>query len=74
VAGARRVVASNWLVDGEAAASLVSYFCAGMAKAEASGKAVDHAKALHDAKRWVRRQEKWQSPYSWGTFVLVGPN
>jgi CHAT domain-containing protein len=20
------------------------------------------------------QQEKWQSPYYWGTFVLVGPN
>jgi len=74
VAGARRVVASDWLVDDEAAASLVSYFCASLAKAEANGEAVDHAAALHQAKRWVRRQEKWRSPYYWGTFVLVGPN
>jgi len=73
VAGARRVVASNWLVDDEAAANLVSYFCGGIAKAEGKGEAIDHAKALHDAKRWVRRQEKWRSPYYWGTFVLVGP-
>jgi len=74
VAGARRVVASNWLVDDEAAASLISYFCGGIAKAEAKGEPADHAKALHDAKRWVRQQEKWSSPYYWGTFVLVGPN
>ena len=74
VAGARRVVASNWLVDDEAAASLVSYFCGGIAKVEAEGETADHAKALHDAKRWVRQQEKWTSPYYWGTFVLVGPN
>ena len=74
VAGARRVVASNWLVDDEAAASLISYFCGGIAKDEAKGEPADHAKALHDAKRWVRQQEKWRSPYYWGTFVLVGPN
>ncbi len=73
VAGARRVVASNWLVDDEAAASLISYFCGGVAKGEKTG-AVDYAKSLHNAKRWVRRQEKWESPYYWGTFVLVGPN
>ena len=30
VAGSRRVVASNWLVDDEAAASLVGYFCGGI--------------------------------------------
>jgi CHAT domain-containing protein len=74
VAGARRVVASNWLVDDEAAASLISYFCAGVAKDQVKGESPDHAKALHDAKRWVRGQEKWASPYYWGTFVLVGPN
>jgi CHAT domain-containing protein/tetratricopeptide (TPR) repeat protein len=74
VAGSRRVVASNWLVDDEAAASLISYFCAGIAQAEKAGKQPDYAQALHEAKRWVRRQEKWKSPYYWGTFVLVGPN
>ena len=71
--GSRRVVASNWLVDDQAAASLVSYFCSGVAKGEKSGR-VDYAEALHNAKRWVRQQDKWQSPYYWATFVLVGPN
>ncbi len=74
VAGARRVVASNWLVDDEAAASLVSYFCSGLANAQKEGKQPDYAQALYDAKRWVRQQKKWESPYYWGTFVLVGPN
>ena len=74
VAGARRVVASNWLVDDEAAASLVSYFCAGVARAEKAGGPIDYAAQLHAAKRWVRQQDKWSSPYYWGTFVLVGPN
>jgi CHAT domain-containing protein len=73
VAGARRVVASNWLVDDEAAASLISYFCSGVAKGQKEGN-VDYARSLHEAKRWVRQQEKWQSPHYWGTFVLVGPN
>lgn len=72
VAGARRVVASNWLVDDEAAASLVSYFCSILAAAEKAGKTPDYAAALHQAKRWVRQQEKWRSPYYWGAFVLVG--
>jgi CHAT domain-containing protein len=73
VAGARRVVASNWLVDDEAAASLVSRFCGGLAQAEKSGKAVDYAVSLQEAKRWVRKQEKWRSPYYWASLVLVGP-
>jgi len=74
VAGARRVVASNWLVDDEAAASLISYFCSGVAQSEKKGETVDYAQKLHEAKRWIRKQEKWSSPYYWGTFVLVGPN
>lgn len=72
VAGAKRVVASNWLVDDEAAASLISYFCGGLALAEKSNRRPDYAKSLHDARKWVRSQEKWKSPYYWGTFVLVG--
>jgi len=74
VAGSRRVVASNWLVDDESAASLVSYFVAGLAKTELETSQVDYATALHAAKRWVRSQEKWNQPYYWATFVLIGPN
>jgi CHAT domain-containing protein/tetratricopeptide (TPR) repeat protein len=74
VAGARRVVASNWLVDDRAAASLVSYYCGGLAGAEKTGQPPDYAAALRDAKRWVRQQEQWTSPFYWGPFVLIGPN
>ncbi len=77
VAGARRVVASNWLVDDESAASLISYFCSIIAKAEAAGEKPDYAEALWKAKRWVRNHPdhpEWKHPYYWGTFVLVGPN
>ncbi len=77
VAGSRRVVASNWLVDDEAAASLISYFCSIIAKAEAAGEQPDYAEALWKAKRWVRNHPEhpeWKHPYYWGTFVLVGPN
>jgi CHAT domain-containing protein len=73
VAGSRRVVASNWLVDDEAAASLVSYFCAGLAQAEKAGQPVDHAVALQAAKRWARQQDRWKDPYYWASMVLVGP-
>ena len=67
-------VRGAWLALDEAAANLVSYFCGTLAQAEKEGGPVDYAKALHDAKRWVRSQEKWKSPYYWGTFVLIGPN
>lgn len=73
VAGSRRVIASNWLVDDEAAASLMSVYCSHVAKAD-SQDGVDYATALHEAKKWIRNNDKWGSPYYWGTFVLVGPN
>lgn len=73
-AGSRRVVASNWLVDDEAAASLISYWCSMLANAEKERRLPDYARSLHEAKRWVRKQEKWQSPYYWGGFVLMGPS
>jgi CHAT domain-containing protein len=74
VAGAKRVVASNWLVDDEAVASLLSLFCTGIAQPPKNGAAPDHAEALQQAKRAIRKEAKWKSPYYWGTFVLVGPN
>lgn len=74
IAGARRVVASNWLVDDRAAASLVSYFCGGIANAEKQSEVPDYAGSLHAAKKWTRNQEKWKSPYYWGSFVLSGSN
>lgn len=73
VAGARRVVASNWVVDDEAAAHLVSYFCGGLAKAEAAGDGHAYGSALLAAKRNVRGQAKWQAPYYWASMVLIGP-
>ena len=77
MAGSRRVVASNWLVDDEAAASLVYYFCSMVAQQEppaTQAGPIDYAKALCDANRWIRKQAKWQHPYYWATFTMVGPN
>lgn len=73
VCGAQRVVASNWLVDDEAAATLISVFCSAIVKAKVPQQPVDYATALQDAKRRIRQNEKWQSPYFWSTFVLIGP-
>ena len=63
-------------MDDEAAATLVSYFCGNLAQAEKAGKAVDHAKALHQAKRWIRGNTdhpEWKHPYYWAPMVLMGP-
>ena len=34
---------------------------------------LDYAQALRDAKRHIRQQERWQSPYFWASLELVGP-
>ncbi|MDZ4851290.1 MAG: CHAT domain-containing protein [Pirellulaceae bacterium] len=73
VAGSRRVVAANWIVDDDACASLVSFFTAGVAQNWSKPEGPNYAKLLHDAKRWVRKQDKWKSPFYWGSIVLVGP-
>jgi len=73
VAGCGRVVASNWLVDDEAAATLVYWFCQNLAQTDTAGPRTDYAQALHAAKRSVRQQERWQNPLYWAPFVLIGP-
>jgi CHAT domain-containing protein len=73
VAGSRRVLASDWLVDDEAGASLVSGFCTQLAHDEKAGRPTDHTRSLREAKRWVRGLAKWQSPFYWAGLVLVGP-
>jgi CHAT domain-containing protein len=39
---------------------------------EARHAGVDKAQALSQAITHVREQEKWQHPYYWGAFVLMG--
>jgi CHAT domain-containing protein len=67
-------VASNWLVDDEAAADLVSLFCTRLARGEKAGGPADYPGALREAKRWVRAQKKWEAPYYWASLVLLGPS
>jgi CHAT domain-containing protein len=72
VAGSRRVVASNWLVNDEAAAQLIGGFCTGLADAVRQQAVPDFAQSLHAAKRAVRGDARWESPYYWAPFVLLG--
>lgn len=73
VAGARRVIASNWVVDDKAGATLVSYFATYLTRGGKDVSARDYAKSLHEAKRQVRREDKWAHPFYWSSLVLVGP-
>lgn len=73
-AGAQRVLASNWLVDDKAAASLISVFYDHVCQQRSAGEPVDYAAALQAAKRWVYEQNEWKNPFYWSTFVLLGPS
>lgn len=73
VAGSRRVMASNWVVDDKAAATLVFFYATNIADGQKNDN-LDYALALQKAKRAVRKQAKWESPFYWGSMVLVGPN
>jgi CHAT domain-containing protein len=72
-AGARDVICSQWSVDDAASAALVSEFFRNLSPQLHAGGPVDFAQALRDARRSVRNQSAWTSPYFWAPFVLVGP-
>jgi CHAT domain-containing protein len=71
VAGARRVVASNWRVEDESTSELIGAFAQGIAK-HPNG-TLSYARALNAAKRRIREVERWSSPHYWSAFVLIGP-
>lgn len=69
VAGARRVVASQWSVDDDSTAELMKAFFSGL---RTPGSRLDYARALRDARLEVRRMRNWAPPYHWAPFVLIG--
>jgi len=72
-AGARRVIASDWVVDDEAGATLVSYLADSLAKSPSGDSSRAAATALWKAKQQMRRNPKWQHPFYWSSLVLIGP-
>ncbi len=73
IAGAKRVVAGNWLVDDEAAASQISYYGSILAGSLRKIAPTNYAAALHEAKVWAKSQKEWSHPYYWAVFTHVGP-
>jgi CHAT domain-containing protein/Tfp pilus assembly protein PilF len=71
-AGARRVVASQWSVDDESTAKLMGDYFRRIIGEEKTGKRIDYALALRDAKRAIRCQKQWVEPYYWAPFILIG--
>ena len=66
--GARSTVATLWLVNDEASASLMSAFYDQLVKAKETG--ISKAEALQHAQ--IKILKKYQSPYYWAAYVLLG--
>jgi CHAT domain-containing protein len=74
-AGARSAVASLWSVDEESSVQLMTDFYAGLSKANMSGdlsKQVSKAQAMRDAQVKMLRGEKYNHPYYWAPFLVIG--
>lgn len=72
-AGGKRVVCSHWNVDDASTAELMGTFFEAIAKADREKKPANYAAALQEARKSVRANARWSSPYYWAPFVLVGP-
>jgi CHAT domain-containing protein len=71
VAGARRVIASQWSVNDASTAELIGDLFRQIGAMERLG-TLNYAVALRDARRKVRAQKKWSAPRYWAPFVLIG--
>jgi CHAT domain-containing protein/tetratricopeptide (TPR) repeat protein len=72
-AGGRRVVCSHWNVDDASTAELMGTFFEAIAKADRDGTKINYAEALQQARKAIRANRQWASPYYWAPFVLIGP-
>ncbi len=68
-AGSASVLATLWEVDDHSTVDLMKRFYTHLQEAGANG---DKAVALADAQRSLRSSQKYQHPYYWAPFVLVG--
>lgn len=71
-AGAHRVIGSQWAVNDASTAQLMASLFRQTVDDERHGRAVDHARALRDARRFIRNRPGWSDPYYWAPFVLTG--
>ncbi len=65
--GAKSTLASLWLVNDEATALLMEQFYQEIAQGE-----VTKAEALRRAQVAILKSDKFNDPYFWSAFVLVG--
>jgi len=65
-AGASSVIASLWSIDDEASAALMQAFYRHLKQGEAP------AQALRKAQLAIRQDTRWQAPFYWAAFRLIG--
>ncbi len=68
--GARSTVATLWLVNDEASATLMSSFYDQLVKSKETG--ISKAEALQRAQIDILKQSKYRSPYYWAAYLLLG--
>ena len=73
-AGSRRVIASHWSVSDGSTAELIAGFFELIADGLDKTNRLDAAASLHEAKKKIRNDPRWQAPYYWAPFVLLGPS
>ena len=77
MAGARRVVASQWTVDENSACIFAEEFLRQVAEDWKAGKMCNYAAAMAAARQEIRddtEHPKWAGdPFYWAPFVLIGP-
>lgn len=73
-AGARRVAASHWSVSDASTAELIASFFEFIAADSDKTDQLGAAASLHAAKLKTRNDPRWQAPYYWAPFVLLGPS
>jgi CHAT domain-containing protein/predicted nucleic acid-binding Zn-ribbon protein len=71
VAGARRVVASQWEVGDQAACECIKSFLTEVARRWKTG-ACDYAAAMMAARNALRKSDP-DNPFYWAPFILIGP-
>lgn len=72
-AGSRRVVASHWNVNDQATCDLMNTFFEGITRPTKDGKPISFCEALQTARKKVREDSHYRSPYYWAPFVIIGP-
>ena len=73
-AGSRRVLATEWTVSDDSTAELIGRFFELLQGELAAGRPVNYARLLKEARQQLRRgNSKWDTPFHWAPFVLIGP-